>query len=128
MSVTPEVSQVEMWPYVASAAARSSIQARTAVRILESSAISGATVGACVAVGSDVGAGVGAGVDVGANVGARVGAGDVGARVGAGVKVGAGVDVGANVGGCVGAGVQYVGAPVVGMELGAARATSQISR
>ena len=38
----------------------------------------------------------------------------MGSDVGAGV--GAGVDVGANVGGGVGVGVQYVGAPVVGME------------
>ena len=30
---SPDVSHVEMWPYVASAAARSSAQARTAVRI-----------------------------------------------------------------------------------------------
>ena len=133
MSVTPPVSHVEMWPYVRMAAARSENQSKTAVLIVLSSATMGvavgaAVVGAGVAVGSDVGAGVGAGVDVGTGVGARVGAGVVGARVGAGVKVGAGVDVGANDGRRVGQGVQYVGAPVVGMELGAARATSQISR
>ena len=106
MSVTPPVAHEEMWPYIASVADWSANQAATAVLMLSS--VSGATVGAGVAVGSDVGANVGS--------------------VGAGVKVGAGVDVGANVGGCVGAGVQYVGALVVGMELGAARATSQISR
>ena len=97
MSVTPDVSQVEMWPYVASAVAASESHAATAVLIVVSSATMG------VAEGAAEGAAVGAGVAVGS-------------------------DVGANVGGCVGAGVQYVGALVVGMELGAARATSQISR
>ena len=104
MSVTLDVSQVEMWPYVASAAVASASHAATAVLIVVSSATMGVAVGAAV---------VGAGVAVGSDVGAGVGAG---------------VDVGANVGGCVGAGVQYVGALVVGMELGEARATSQISR
>ena len=104
MSVTPEVSQVEMWPYVASAAVASASHAATAVLIVVSSATKGvavgaAVVGAGVAVGSDVGAGVGAGVDVGASV-----------------KVGAGVDVGANDGRRVGQGVQYVGANVGGSQ------------
>ena len=53
MSVTPPVSHVEMWPYVASAVAASESHAATAVLIVVSSAISGATVGAGVAVGSD---------------------------------------------------------------------------
>ena len=48
MSVTPDVSHVEMWPYVASAAARSSIQARTAVRILSSPNAPSKNVGASV--------------------------------------------------------------------------------
>ena len=39
MSVTPEVSHVEMWPYVASAAALSESHAATAVRMVASSAI-----------------------------------------------------------------------------------------
>merc|ERR1739841_449518 len=55
MSVTPPVSHVEMWPYVASAAARSSIQARTAVRIL-ASLIMLLGVGAAEAVGAGDGA------------------------------------------------------------------------
>jgi len=38
MSVTPEVSHVEMWPYVASAAARSENQRATAVLMVLSSA------------------------------------------------------------------------------------------
>ena len=37
MSVTPEVSHVEIWPYVVSAAAASANQAVTAVRMLVSS-------------------------------------------------------------------------------------------
>ena len=37
MSVTPDVSHVEMWPYVASAAVGSEIHALTAVRMLLSS-------------------------------------------------------------------------------------------
>ena len=36
MSVTPDVSHVEMWPYVASAAVASLNQAVTAVRMLTS--------------------------------------------------------------------------------------------
>ena len=80
MSVTPDVSHVEMWPYIASAAVAFEVHAATAVLIVVSSATKGvavgaAVVGAGVAVGSDVGAGVGAGVDVGANVGECVGAG-----------------------------------------------------
>ena len=68
MSVTPPVSHVEMWPYVASADALFESHAATAVRMVVSSAISGATVGAGVAVGSDVGASVGAGVGASVSV------------------------------------------------------------
>merc|ERR1719181_1296424 len=39
MSVTADVSHVEMWPYVASAASASESQRRTAMRIKRSSAI-----------------------------------------------------------------------------------------
>ena len=62
MSVTPPVSHLEMWPYVRMAAARSENQSDTAVLIVLSSAISGATVGAAVTVGGRVivGAGLGA--------------------------------------------------------------------
>tara|TARA_B100000683_G_scaffold136313_1_gene133069 strand:- start:43 stop:312 length:270 start_codon:yes stop_codon:yes gene_type:complete len=57
MSVTPPVSHVEMWPYVASAAVASASHAVTAVRMVVSS--KGAAVGkAVVDVGSAVGAGV----------------------------------------------------------------------
>ena len=60
MSVTPPVAHREMWPYVASAAARSESHAATAVLIVVSSATSGVTVGAGVIVGTAVvGAGVG---------------------------------------------------------------------
>merc|ERR1719324_1411558 len=48
MSVTSDVSHVEMWPYIASAAARSSIQARTAVRMLSSPNAPSKNVGASV--------------------------------------------------------------------------------
>ena len=59
MSVTPPVAHREMWPYVASAAARSESHAATAVRRLVSSK---GTVGTGVAVGARVivGEGVGA--------------------------------------------------------------------
>ena len=57
MSVTPDVSHVAMWPYVASAAARSENHAATAVLIVVSSATQGAIVGA------GVGRGTGLGVD-----------------------------------------------------------------
>ena len=55
MSVTPEVSHVEMWPYVASAAARSSAQVRTAMLILASLTML-LGVGAAEAVGAGDGA------------------------------------------------------------------------
>merc|ERR1719482_1687563 len=48
MSVTSDVSHVEMWPYIASAAALSSIQARTAVRMLTSPNAPSKNVGASV--------------------------------------------------------------------------------
>ena len=58
MYVTPPVSHVEMWPYVASAAVASSNHAATAVLIVLSSATRGETVGAGVgaAVGPLLGA------------------------------------------------------------------------
>ena len=59
MSVTPDVSHVEMWPYVRMAAARSENQRATAVLIVLSSATSGVAVGAGVVGRGDV---VGAGV------------------------------------------------------------------
>jgi hypothetical protein len=59
MSVTPPVSHVDIWRYVASAAVGFESQASTAVRMLLSSAIRGLTVGAGV---------VGAGVTVGAEL------------------------------------------------------------
>ena len=52
MFVTPPVSHVEMWPYVASAADWSANQAATAVLIVVSSATRGEIVGAGVAVGA----------------------------------------------------------------------------
>ena len=63
MFVTTDVFHVEMWPYVASAAARSENQRATAVLMVLSSATRGVTVGAGVAVG--------AGDVVGADVGAQ---------------------------------------------------------
>ena len=45
MSVTPEVSHVEMWPYVASAAALSESQRATAVLMLSLSSALPATAG-----------------------------------------------------------------------------------
>ena len=61
MSVTPDVSHVEMWPYVASAAVASASHAATAVLMLLS-------VMTLFAVGS------GAGTDVGTDVGTADGA------------------------------------------------------
>jgi len=51
MSVTPDVSHVEMWPYVASAAVASESHWVTAVLIVVSSATQGAIVGAGVGRG-----------------------------------------------------------------------------
>ena len=71
MSVTPDVSHVEMWPYVASAAVASASHAVTAVRMVVSSAtkmgtFDGAIVGAedgrevgTAVVGMDDGTGLG---------------------------------------------------------------------
>ena len=73
MSVTPDVSQVEMWPYVDSAAVLSASHAWTAVSMLLSSKVPSKAVGGGV-VGWRVGRGVGdvLGVDVGSGVGAQV--------------------------------------------------------
>ena len=93
MSVTPLVSHVEMWPYVASAVVELSHHAVTAVRRVAVTNLK--------FVGEDVGAGVIVGTGVGAFVGA-VGTGVglfVGEPVGAGVTVGAREVVGAGVGG-----------------------------
>ena len=71
MSITPEVSHLEMWPYVASAAVASASHAVTAVRMVVSSAtkmgtFDGAIVGAeegrevgTAVVGMDDGTGLG---------------------------------------------------------------------
>jgi len=115
MSVPHPVSHVEMWPYVASAAARSASHAATAVLIVLSSATRGITVGAGVAVGAGVIVGAGEGAQAPSTcvtpqssiVGLAVGAGDPretlglavrGITVGVGVAVGAGVIVGAGEG------------------------------
>ena len=69
MSVTPPVSHVEMWPYVASAAVASENHAVTAVRMVVSSATSGVTVRRGETVGFIVIDGVAVGAAVGATVG-----------------------------------------------------------
>ena len=76
MSVTPAVAHVEMWPYVASAAAWSSNQAATAALML-------ASVTSPLAVGRGVGRGVG--LSVGRGDGCGEGPGVVGVDVGRGV-------------------------------------------
>ena len=99
MSVTPPVSQVEICPYVASAAVASASHAATAVRIVVSS--KGAAVGKYVVY-----------------VGAAVGAKEVGAPppiVGLYDGCGVGLTVGSGIGDLVG---QYEGARRNGADVG----------
>ena len=101
MSVTPDVSQVEMWPYVVSAAVASEIHAPTAVLML----LAVMTLFVCC-TGRGVGFGIGRGVGAGAaplDV-AAVGRGD-GFDVGRGVGSDVGLDVGRGVGFGIGRGV-----------------------
>ena len=106
MSVTPEVSHVEMWPYEASAAVASDSHAATDVLML----LSVMTLFVCC-TGRGVGFGIGRGVGAGAaplDV-AAVGRGDgfdVGRGVGSDVSLDVGRDVGFGTGRGVGADVQ----------------------